>query len=222
MSQLGRIFERQGLHALLLAALGVGVYAASGLEQVRAGEFRGVETLGWYWIALAVPVLHQGYVWFCWRTELHASLLSRVLGRAGFVVYAVGFSILGISRGVIVLLAVSNRDTLPLDHGLSRTIALLLAIPSIYLFYSVQRHFGLRRAFGIDHFDPAYREFPMVHDGIFRFTANGMYTFGFLLLWIPGFWFSSVAALAVALFSHFYIWVHYVCTERPDMRRIYG
>ena len=29
-------------------------------------------------------------------------------------------------------------------------------------------------------------------------------------------------ALAVALFQHAYIWVHYYCTEKPDMRRIYG
>ena len=31
-----------------------------------------------------------------------------------------------------------------------------------------------------------------------------------------------VAALVVAMFSHLYIWVHYICTERPDMRLIYG
>ena len=34
-------------------------------------------------------------------------------------------------------------------------------------------------------------------------------------------WFASVAALAVALFNHLYIWVHYFATERPDMQRIY-
>jgi len=30
------------------------------------------------------------------------------------------------------------------------------------------------------------------------------------------------AALAVALFNHLYIWVHYYATELPDMARIYG
>ena len=29
-------------------------------------------------------------------------------------------------------------------------------------------------------------------------------------------------ALVVALFSHAYIWVHYFCTDRPDMKLIYG
>jgi hypothetical protein len=62
----------------------------------------------------------------------------------------------------------------------------------------------------------------MVKGGIFRFTRNGMYVFGFLLLWIPGLWWASTAALAVALFNHLYIWVHYHTTELPDMKRIYG
>ena len=49
-----------------------------------------------------------------------------------------------------------------------------------------------------------------------------MYVFGFAILWVPALLFQSVAALIVAAFSHAYIWVHYYCTERPDMRRIYG
>jgi hypothetical protein len=103
-----------------------------------------------------------------------------------------------------------------------KSLALILAAPTFYLFYSVKRYFGFRRAFGIDHFDEAYRSLPMVRKGIFRFTPNGMYAFGFFLLWIPGLWFGSRAALCVAAFNHLYIWVHYYCTERPDMRRIYG
>ena len=29
-------------------------------------------------------------------------------------------------------------------------------------------------------------------------------------------------ALVVAAFQHAYIWVHMLCTEGPDMRRMYG
>ncbi|MGB6364439.1 MAG: methyltransferase, partial [Thermoanaerobaculia bacterium] len=94
--------------------------------------------------------------------------------------------------------------------------------PAIYLFYSVKRYFGFERAFGIDHFDASYRTRPFVRKGIFRFTSNGMYIFGFFILWVPGLWFASVAALCVALFNHLYIWVHYFSTELPDIRRIYG
>ena len=78
------------------------------------------------------------------------------------------------------------------------------------------------RAFGIDHFEPEkYKHTSMVKKGIFKYTSNGMYIYGFLILWIPGFLFLSKAALLVALFQHIYIWVHYCFTELPDMKFIY-
>jgi protein-S-isoprenylcysteine O-methyltransferase Ste14 len=86
----------------------------------------------------------------------------------------------------------------------------------------VGRYFSYRRALGIDHFDASYRTKPFVREGIFRFTRNGMYTFGLMIVWLPGLIWASKAALLSAAFSHLYIWVHYFCTELPDMRRIYG
>ncbi len=75
---------------------------------------------------------------------------------------------------------------------------------------------------GIDHFDKSYRDRPFVREGIFRFTRNSMYVFGLLILWIPGLLYASKAALLIALFNHVYVLVHYHCTERPVMRRIYA
>ena len=49
-----------------------------------------------------------------------------------------------------------------------------------------------------------------------------MYTFGFLIIWVPGLVFYSKAALLAAGFNHIYIWVHYYTTELPDIRYIYG
>lgn len=161
--------------------------------------------------------------WFCWRTQLHGSLLTRSLGALGFPLYATGFSILGIARVAFVFaLAFSNRDTLQANPFVLKCLAIIALIPATYLFYSVQRYFGFKRAFGIDHFDRNYRSVPLVRKGIFRFTRNGMYVYGFLLLWVPALWFASPAALGVALFNHLYIWVHYFATELPDMERIYG
>jgi len=53
-------------------------------------------------------------------------------------------------------------------------------------------------------------------------TSNAMYVYAFLGLYIPGLLLQSKAALLVALFNHIYIWVHYYCTELPDIREIYG
>ncbi len=217
------LFEKQWLHASLLAVLLFGLAVVSGLDVVRSGQLWSIATPVWFWLAAGIAVVHQVYVWFCWRTQLHGSLLTRTFGALGFPLYAVGFSILGITRVVIVfVLAISNRDTLPVDPLVLKLLALIALVPSLYLFYSVNRYFGFKRAFGIDHFDESYRSLPLVREGIFRFTRNGMYVYGLLLLWVPALWFGSLAALSVALFNHLYVWVHYFATERPDMERIYG
>ena len=92
----------------------------------------------------------------------------------------------------------------------------------IYAMYSVERYFGMARAAGADHFDPRYRDMPLVRKGIFRFTSNGMYLYAFLLFWTLAVFFDSAAALTVAAFSHAYIWVHYYATEKPDMEFLYA
>jgi len=95
-------------------------------------------------------------------------------------------------------------------------------IPAVYAGYSVGRYFGIDRALGGDHFRQRYREMPMVHEGAFAWSSNAMYAFVFLGLWGIALITGSQAALAAALFQHAYIWVHYYCTEEPDMKLIYG
>lgn len=223
MSRLQLILEKQWLHASLLAVLLAGLTVISSLDPVRSGQLWSIATPVWFWLAVFVAVVHQVYVWFCWRTQLYGALLTRTLGSLGFPLYAAGFAIIGIARVVLVFaLAISNRDTLSADPHALKFLALIAFVPAAYLFYSVKRYFGFKRAFGIDHFDESYRSLPLVRKGTFRFTTNGMYIYGFLLLWVPAFWYASLAALSVALFNHLYIWVHYFATERPDMERIYG
>ena len=223
MHHLKLILERQWIHALGLGVLLVGMIFFSRFEGVRAGSLWAIGTSAWLWIAVGCAVLHQVYVWFCWRTELHAHLLTRLMGKRAFPVYAFGFAVIGILRAAAVfLLAISNRNTIPVSHFMLKTLAVLLFLPSLYLFYSVARFFTFRRALGIDHFDESCRIAPFVREGIFRFTPNGMYVYGFLLLWAVALWYASLAALSVALFNHIYIFVHYYSTELPDMKRIYG
>ncbi len=217
------IFEKQWLHALLLAALLAGVLLVTGYDGVHTGQLWGVATPFWLWLAIGVAITHQIYVWFCWRTQLHASWLTRTFGNFGFPLYAVGFSVLGIMRVVVVfIVAISNRDTLPGNAIALKLLAVIMLVPTAYLFYSVKRYFGFKRAFGIDHFNIDYRSMPLERRGIFRFSRNGMYVYGFLLLWVPAFWWASLAALVIAVFNHLYIWVHYFATELPDIKRIYG
>jgi hypothetical protein len=217
------IFSHQLAHLLWLAVLLTGVWAASHLSGFYDGQLFGFSTITWVYASVGVAIVHQAFVWACWRTELYSQALTSRLGKSAFNLYATIFSILILSRPVLMTgLAISNVGTLPLNPYFAVGLSLLLAIPVVYLGYSVKRFFGFRRAFGIDHFEPSYRDLPRVRDGIFRFSGNAMYVYGFLLLWIPGLLFRSTAAIVIALFSHLYIWVHYFVTEKPDMEVIYG
>lgn len=80
----------------------------------------------------------------------------------------------------------------------------------------------MERAAGKDHFDPSIAKLPFVKKGIFRYTNNGMYIYAFLIFYLPAILYQSGAALLVAIFSHIYIWVHYYCTELPDIKKIYS
>ena len=223
MRDIKLIFEKQVLHAVLLAILLVGVFAAAQTEGFLTGRFLGMSTATWFYLAVACPVLHQLYVWFCWRTELHLSLITRTFGEKGFTYYYIIFMVLLILRPILITgLAISNRNSLDCNQLLFYGLAFIFALLCAYVFYSVMKYFGLKRALGIDHFDSSYRRKPLVRQGIFRFSSNSMYVFGLLLLWIPGLLCFSKAALLVALFSHIYVWVHYYCVEKPDMKRIYG
>ena len=218
------IFERQWLHALAIAvSLPVLWLISLNCGCFHRGELWGISTWNWFWISVEIPILHQLFVWFCWRTELHRGLLSRLFGRYGFSIYAVIFSVFLAGRlFAISALSVASRDTLIANTLVLKSLAVVIAIPVAYLMYSVARYFGILRAYGVDHFDPSYRSKPIVREGIFRITSNGMYTFGMMVLYIPALWYASRPALVAAIFGHLYIWVHYFTTEHPDMRRIYG
>lgn len=218
-----RVFQRQGWHLLALAVLLGALLVVTPDRGTAAGAFLGLNTPAWFWLAVAIPIAHQVYVWLVWRLQLHFGLPERLLGRAALPLYGLGFMVLFVSRILAVIgLAVTDAGSLQAPGVILDSLAVVLAAPTAYLMYSVIRYFGLRRALGADHFEAAYRTLPMVKQGIYHYTDNGMYAVGFLGLYIPGLAWASSLALWVALFSHAYVWVHYYCTEVPDMQTIYG
>ena len=219
-----KVFKYQHWHFLILLVLLIGIYfVVRGYPTLLKGELLGVNTSTWFLLAILSPIVHQIYVVVCWRMELFYNSISKVFGAKGFKIYKIGFAILILSRVLtIILLAASSANTLEINAVFAYIIAGIIIIPSIYLFYSVKKYFGFDRAFGIDHFNPkAFKKEPFVKKGIFKYTDNGMYIYGFLILWIPGLLLLSKAALVAALFNHVYIWVHYYFTELPDIKVIY-
>jgi Phospholipid methyltransferase len=216
------MFEKQGWHLLSLVVLLAGV-AALAHGDVLTGSLWGISTQTWLWIAIAVPVIHQISVWLFWRLELHYGLITRWFGDKGFPIYKVIFTIFFAGRPIsLIFLGLSNYKSLAFNPWLAYGIAAILFFPFVYTMYSVAHYFGIDRAYGIDHFDPSYREKPFVKRGMFRYTDNAMYKFGFLILWSIALVFLSQAALIAAAFNHLYIWVHFYFTELPDIRHIYG
>ena len=217
------MFEKQGWHILLLVLLLVCVLALAHNDDVLKGQLWGISTQVWIWVAIIVPIIHQVFVWLFWRLELHHGLITSQFGDSGFPIYKTGFTILFAARPIsILLLGISNYNTLTCPPALMYAAAVLLLVPGIYTMYSVVHYFGMDRAYGIDHFDPSYRDKPFVKQGMFKFTDNAMYKFGFLILWSIALFTLSKAALLAAVFNHLYIWVHFYFTELPDIRRIYG
>jgi len=206
------LWSGQWLHAGGLLAL----LTATSAEWVRLGQPYPVL----FWLAMALPIVHQVFVWLAWRLELRSALTRKVMGFRG---YLTTFFILFGGR-FVTLLMLAWVDSGSLHLALLPRVFLtgLCLLLGVYAMYSVIRYFGLARAAGADHFDPLYRGMPLVRQGIFRFTNNGMYLYAFLLFWAIAIGLNSSAALAVAAFSHAYIWIHFYATEEPDMRFLYA
>ena len=63
--------------------------------ETDSNVFLGISAKSWFWFAMMTPLLHQGYVWLCWRSELCWKTISQTIG---FKPYAVIMIIIGILR----------------------------------------------------------------------------------------------------------------------------
>ena len=170
MIKLKKIFEYQLWHLLALIALLLVIrLCLVNYPDILSGSLWSIGTSSWFWLAIAVPIVHQIYVWLIWRLELYHGTFTKRCGlKRAFTAYAIGFSILFVGRLIaIVILAVSNRETLAIASGIAYVLAALIAPLVVYLFYSVKLYFTIERAYGIDHFDKEYCK-PFEKQGIFR------------------------------------------------------
>ena len=214
-------FHRQGLHffALLILIPTTWSLAAPVLEN---GSWLSVPATRWFWLAVGMAVLHQVLGWIGFRLQLGWAALSRLFGSADMLIWGLVFFPLLIARPILVIgLAKSTQNTLLLPEVLAAFLGVILLIPVVYTIWSIYKYFGFVRGMGGDHFRKRYREMPLVNEGAFQWCGNAMYTFAPLLLWAIAYILGSQAALTVALFEHAYVWVHYYCTEKPDMKIIY-
>ncbi len=216
------LFAGQFQHVLLLVCLIPGaLYVATPV--LGDDSWFGISDRQWFLALIAIVIIHQVAGWFVFRFQLVYSLFSRLFGKNDLLVWGIIFFPLFILRPLLTLaVGIADFGSMANFRVVQVIAGVVLLIPAAYTLWSIEKFFGIPRALGGDHFRQAYREMPLVKEGAFKYSANAMYTFAFLLFWSIALLTGSWAALAAALFQHAYIWVHMYCTEGPDMQLIYG
>jgi len=181
--------------------------------------FLKISSKNWFLFSMMTPLLHQVYVWLCWRSELCWKAISKTIG---FKTYAVIFIIIMILRLSSIGLCFADYGTWFVPGWIAWTISVLIFIPFFYTIYSIKKYFGFMRATGIDHFDPGYKDIPFERRGIFKWSSNAMYTFAIAVFFGFAISSGSKAMFVFATYSYIGGWLHYFCTEKEDFRIIYG
>ena len=185
----------------------------------NTSTFLGISALSWFMIAMTIPLVHQVYIWLCWRSELCWKSISNSIGFKGYLII---FFILIISRFSAVILCFVDYGSLYKPGWLAWIISIIIFIPGIYTMYSVKKYFGFIRAAGADHFDLKYKNMPFEKRGIFKWSSNAMYMFGLSIPFAFAISTGSESMFIVSVYSYISIWLHYFCTEKEDFKVIYG
>ncbi len=216
------IFQGQLLHFGLIVLLVPGAFSLL-IANSSDRTFFGWNAQEWAVCSIVVAVAHQVLVAMVFRFELYKGLMTRMFRDRALAVWGAFFLPLLVARPITIII-VGWLDQAPITSF--RSIEIFVAIPAILVaivtMHSVIKYFTIRRAIGADHFDNEVIAMPLVKQGMFKYTPNGMYALVFLGLWGIALAFGSWNAFVVAFFQHVYIWVHMVLTEQPDIDRIYG
>ena len=184
----------------------------------NTNTFLGISALSWFIISMSVPIIHQAYVWICWRSELCWQSISKIIG---FRAYAIIFFILGLSRFSAIVLCFVDYGSLYKPGLLAWILSIILFIPGAYTMYSVKKYFGFLRAAGADHFDSKYKDMSFEKRGIFKWSSNAMYVFAIGIPFSFAVATGSKSMFVVAIYTYISIWLHYFCTEKEDFKVIY-
>jgi len=179
----------------------------------------GFNAYQWLVINIWIHIIHVGYVWICWRSELLWKSVSKSIG---FENYFYGFIFLISLRFFTLVIPFIDYASLYTPNALSFIVSIIMFVPIIYTLYSVKKYFGFKRAVGIDHFDKKYRNIPFEKRGMFKWVSNSMYTFGLLLPLAVAVLTGSKIMFLVGIFTYVGGWLHYFATEKPDIKYIYN
>ena len=218
-----KIFKNQSYHLLAYILLGAFLIQYSEQFYIDSIKVLGISAYNWVLFSWITAGVFQFWVMLFWRLEYHLGKISKWFGKSGFSIFRAGFIFFGIARLLSVIpISMATNNSFEMNIVI-RLILIIGTTPFIiWGLFSVIKYFGINRAFGADHFFEEYRKKPLENRGLFKYVPNSMYTIVLLLLYHPGLFFESYLGLIVASVHHIFVWVHYFCTEKPDMREIYS
>ena len=186
---------------------------------INPNNLFGLSAKDWFILSMAIPLIHQTYIWACWRSELCWKTITRTIG---FKPCVTVFFIIGLLRFSCIGLCIVDYGSLYEPGLLAWILGIIIFIPGAYTMYSVRKYFGFLRAAGADHFFPEYKHLPFEKRGIFKWSSNAMYLFGIAIFFSFAVSSGSKAGFIFAIYSYISIWLHYFCTEKEDFKDIYG
>ena len=221
-SKIKKIFKYQIYHLISFIILGLIIFFVfQNFKNQKAQLFifslNQIIFISW----ISAGIFHA-WILFFWRLEFYRGKIKKWFGKRRFLIFKIGFIIFGLTA-LLTIIPVSylSKNTLQISLFL-KIILLSLSTPFIlWALYSVIFYFGINRAFGADHFFAEYRKGVFVKKGTFKYFPNSMYTLVLLILYHPGILFESFFGLIFAFCHHLFIWTHYYCTEKPDLKEIY-
>jgi hypothetical protein len=218
-----KVLKNQAYHLLAYVLLGALLYLAVRYLPESHNRIWGLSACGWLAISWILAGVHQFYIVFCWRMEFHHQKIGAWLGKAAFPVYRAGFYIIATARLLpLIPISLATTYTLPVPYAVSIVLIIVTTPFILWACYSTIAYFGLSRLCGADHFDPEYRGGALEKRGIFKYIPNSMYAVAMLMIYHPGLFWHSTLGLIAAAAQHAFLWTHYFCTEKPDMKEIYG
>ena len=69
--------------------------------EADSNVFLGISAKNWFLFSMMTPLLHQGYVWLCWRSELCWKTISRTIGFKAYVLIFFIIAILVLNQAFI-------------------------------------------------------------------------------------------------------------------------
>lgn len=221
-SKTADLFEGQVQHIAIVTFMAIGAFSL--LVHVADSRWYYLfNSMLWAKIAIVIAIIHQVIVAVVFRLELHKNWMTNRFGDRDMQVWAGVFLPFLVARPIAILMTgLSDTTSITSMRPLEILIGVIFIGGAVVGMHSVLVYFTIPRALGGDHFRDEYAEMPLVKEGIFKYTNNGMYGVVFFGLTGIALVLGSWNALVAALFQQAYIWVHMYCTEEPDMRRIYG